>query len=216
MRRVMIAIPCGNELDVNFVISLTELLQHPKPDDLMIDLEWEPGSLVYDARNILSQRAVMGNYDYVLWFDSDMSFQPDILDRMLESIEGRECVCGMFFSRRPPFRPTIYQNCDIDKAEDGEVVINFEQVKPIPEGIFEIAACGFAAVLIRTELLKEIFDKGGLPFSPMLGLGEDLSACVRFRELGHKLHCDSSIIVGHTAKVIVGGDDYRIAWNNTQ
>lgn len=208
--RILIAVPCGDLLDVNFVDSLLHLEQ---PENISLDIQLASGSLIYDARNGLARRAVEGKFDYILWLDSDMSFEPDLLKRMIESIGDKEFLSAMFFSRRPPFKATIYSKCGYTEKEDGSNDLLFESYHPIPEGIFEIAASGFAAVLCKVELFKEIFDAGGLPFSPMLGFGEDLSACIRFRSLGHKLYCDSTIYVGHTAHIIIGGESYKEAWN---
>lgn len=210
--KILIAVPCADQLDVNFVDSLFHLKQ---PDGVEVGIQFAAGSLIYDARNGLAKRAVDQGFDYMLWFDSDMTFPPDILERLLEDIEGREFVSGLYFSRRPPFKPTIYQKCDVAQSDDGSVHLEWEHYKPIPSGIVEIAACGFGCVLMKTELLKDVFEKSGLPFSPILGFGEDLSVCVRLRQLGHKLHCDTRLLLGHTSHIVIGGDDYRTSWNNT-
>jgi len=214
--RIMIAIPCGDTVDTNTFVSTVNLIRHEIPG-VQTELVVLSNSLVYDARNQLAQKAVSGGYDAILWIDSDMTFQPDLLERLLTDMQDgqdRDLVCGLFYSRRT-FRPTMFSKCRITSDEEG-THIETELYKPIPYGIFEIEACGFAAVLTKTSIFKEILDKGGLPFSPMLGLGEDLSACIRVREFGHKLFCDSTIDVGHVSHLIIGGDDYRISWNETE
>lgn len=208
--KIMIAVPCGDGLDVNFVDSLMHL---KTPENVQLDIQFASGSLVYDARNGLAKRAVDSKADYILWIDSDMSFEPDLLERLLESAGTKEFMCGMFFSRRPPFKATVYKKCDYINKDDGSVDIEFELYRPLPDEPFQIKACGFAAVLTKTSLFEEIFNKGGLPFSPMLGFGEDLSACIRIRQLGHELWCDPNIYVGHTAHVVIGGKSYKESWN---
>ena len=50
---------------------------------------------------------------------------------------------------------------------------------------------------MKASLLKEVKDKYGLPFSPILGFGEDISFCMRLKELGKKMYCDPRAKLGH-------------------
>lgn len=212
--KVMIAIPCADHLDVRFVKSLTDLLFHI-PKDVAVAVQYHPGSLIYDARNQLAKLAVENEFDYMLWLDSDMSFEPDLLERLIEDIQGREFVSGLYFTRKPPkFKPTIFQKCDI-KQKDDQVGIEWEWVENIPSEIFEIKACGFGCVFMSVKLIKAILEKNGLPFSPILGLGEDLSFCVKARTVipDLKLWCDPKLIIGHTAQLVIGDQDMVDDWN---
>ena len=44
-------------------------------------------SLIYDARNQLAAQALKAQADYILWLDSDMIVQPDVIPRMLKHME---------------------------------------------------------------------------------------------------------------------------------
>lgn len=207
--KTLIAVPCMDQLDVAFVESLTQMQTGGQAA-----VQFAAGSLVYDARNRLSQIAVENDFDRVLWLDSDMSFGPDFLERMSEALEetGADMVTALYFTRRPPYKPLVYSQCDyIFQGNDARIDVTL--VEQIPDERFEVAACGFGGVLMKADILKEIRSQKGLPFSPIYGLGEDLSFCVRARSLGKKLICDPSIMMGHSAKVIVGGPDYVNRWN---
>ena len=66
-------------------------------------------SLIYDARNGLVKRAIEGNFDRILWLDSDMDFDPDLMERLSADMdEGREYVSALFFKRKAPIKPCIY------------------------------------------------------------------------------------------------------------
>ena len=61
--------------------------------------------------------------------------------------------------------------------------------------------------MMNTSLLKEVEAKYGLPFAPMIGFGEDLSFCLRVKDLGKKIWCDSRVKVGHIGYKTYGEDD---------
>lgn len=208
--KTLIAIPCMDQIDVPFVESLTQLRM--VGDTAM---QFASGSLIYDARNKLAQIAVDNDVDRVLWLDSDMTFEPDFLERMSETLEssGADMVSALYFSRRPPYKPLAYRQCDY-VFEGNDARIDVSLIDKIPDKTFEIAACGFGGVLMRAEILKTIREQRGLPFSPIYGLGEDLSFCVRARALGKVIVCDPTIHMGHLAKMAIGGPDYVTRWNS--
>ena len=209
--RIMIAVPCGDQLDVRFVDSLTQL---QTPDETI--LRFAPGSLVYDARNKLASMAAGYECDYILWLDSDMVFQGNLLGRMLESIGDRDFLTALYFERRDPWRPTIFNPCHVEYNSDGSVTTVVERVEHIPDEIFEIESCGFGCVLMKTKHLADIMKEGGLPFSPMFGVGEDISCCIRLHERGVKMWCDPNIIVGHVGHVVIGSEELLNEWNSRQ
>lgn len=204
--RILIAIPCGDTLDVNFVDSLLRL---KKPEGTEIKLF--PGSLVYEARNNLGKLGT--EYDYVLWLDSDMSFGADLLDRLLDDIQGKDFVSGLYFGRRPPFRPCAFARCGF--LTDGEkTIFDWERVGRLTDDMMEVEAVGFGCVLMTGAALKDTFEKFSLPFTPIMGYGEDLAFCIRFRELGYRIWLDPKIIPKHTAHIPIGDETYIESWNN--
>lgn len=186
--KTMIAIPCMDKIDTPFVQSL---LQMPKPD---CEVAFAVSSLIYDARNILAEKAVNDGYDAVLWLDSDMVFQPDLLERLSVHLKEHEFVTGVYSTRKPQYVPCVYS--DITPGKPATPVID------LPKEPFEIMGCGFGAVLMSTSLIKDIGEQYGRPFSPASGLGEDLSFCARATYLGHKLICDPSVRLGHVGSFI--------------
>lgn len=192
--KTMIAIPCMDMMHSQFVMSLTGLRL-----DGDIKFAYAVSSLVYDARNSLARKAIVEGFDRVLWLDSDMEFQPDLYKRLKEDLdEGRDLVSGLYVTRKGTIKPVIFEEC-------GYKHMGGNEVKPIAttyyeypkDQIFEISACGFGGVLMNVSLIKEVEAKYGLPFAPMLGFGEDISFCMRAKELGYKLWCDSRVKMGH-------------------
>ena len=145
------------------------------------------------ARNTLARKAVKDGFDRVLWIDSDMSFEPDLMERLNADMdEGWDVVTGLYFKRTFPLEPVIYKSIDVDEPK-AETYWDYPQ-----DAQFPVAGCGFGGVLIKTETLMDLDEP---PFLPFLHLSEDLSYCVRMAEKGRKIACDSRIKLGHMGTI---------------
>lgn len=172
-----------------------------------ISLRFNLGSLVYTSRNYLALMAMQDEADLIMWFDSDMVFNPDTLLRLLKDIDdGADFVTGVYYRRTSPFTPTLFSKLDIN--EEGVAI--WDQIEEVPDkGLFEVAGCGFGCVLMKTDIAMDVFKKFGRLFSPIGEVGEDLSFCWRARECGYKLMCDPDIPLGHVAHTMVTKDFYK-------
>ena len=196
--KTLIAIPCGDQLEANFVECLLNLRPVGETEIKLLK-----GTLVYDARNQLTQYALeKGGYDFVLWLDSDMTFEPDLLERLMADIDGKQAVTGLCFGRRPPFKPCIYKSIRVEKEGLG-VMPHADNWYDYPrDQLFEVEGFGFACVLMRIDML-DAMSVYGIPFFPVAGLGEDLSFCWRARQLDIRLWCDSRLKIGHIMRLSV-------------
>ena len=158
-------------------------------------------TIINDARNEFVSRAIVGEYDRVLWIDSDMVFEPDLMERLSADMdEGMEYVCGLYFKRVFPTAPVIYKELR-QSAMPG--ILEAVTYKDYPkDSIFEIEGSGFGAVMTTTRILKAAWDKYGPPFYQVANLGEDLSFCWRLKEMGVKMYCDSSVKCGHIGQFV--------------
>ena len=99
MKKILIAIPTMDMVPMGFAQSLAML---NKVGECVVSSV--VGSLIYDARNKLAAEAVKLEADYVMWFDSDMIFQADTLERLMKDLDdGRDIVSGLYFRRSAPF-----------------------------------------------------------------------------------------------------------------
>lgn len=190
--KTMIAIPCLETVHTDFFCAFSEM------DKSEAKYMVTKSSLIYDARNKLAAHAIQNGFDAVLWLDSDMVFDKDILRRFEAHIEeGKEYISGIFFTRSNPVKPCIYRTLEY-KNENNYITSNVEMYFDYPrDQVFEIAASGFGAVMTKVDLLKRVWHEVGAPFMPILGLGEDLAFCLRAINVGAKMYCDSRIKVGH-------------------
>ncbi len=194
--KVFVAIPSLDTVPALFCQSLA-LLQ--RAGDTVVG--FQVGSLVYNARNELARQAIKSEADWVLWLDSDMVFEPDLLKKMLKVCEENDIdfLTGLCFRRKPPYTPTLFDR--LDKMEHGA---SYTTIMSVPEGRFKVGGCGFAGVLMSTDVLMSVAARfGGRMFDPLEGFGEDVSFCWRARQCGYEIWCDSDIELGHIGSMVV-------------
>ena len=194
--KILIAIPCMDTVPVPFAECLLNL---DKPEGTKVC--FKPSSLIYDARNLLSLKAIQDEFDYVMWFDSDMVFPHDTLTRLLKDLDEYHAriASGLYFKRYLPTAPVIYQVLDEPKKnERGMLVRQLETYDDYPkDSKFLIHGAGFGCMLTHTSVLKQVWDTFGPAFAPLPWGGEDISFCYRVKQLGIYMYCDSSIKCGH-------------------
>lgn len=203
--KTLVAVPCMDYVPTAFLRALMSLQVAGE-----VQFTFAQSSLIYDARNLLAGVAIDGGFDRVLWLDSDMVFDPHLFMRLSEHLDmGKTFVSGLYFSRKPPMQPVLYK--DLYLTQGGAwPTPHVEPFADYPrDELFAVKGCGFGAVMMTTQLLRDVRDKFGLPFSPMSGWGEDLSFCLRAAELGETLWCDSSIKLGHLGQVVYDESAYR-------
>lgn len=199
--KILIAVPSMDQVPVQFAQSLSMLY---RVGDCSV--AFQVGSLIYTSRNHLAGIAIEQQYDYVMWFDSDMVFRPDTLQRMVEELErdNLDILTGLYFRRVYPFKPVLFSKLvPIEKGWE------WEEPTEIPDKPFELAGCGFGCVLMKTEVLMDVQAKFNDMFGPLNNIGEDLSFCWRATECGYKVICDPSIRLGHVGHMVVDRQFYE-------
>lgn len=203
--KTLIGIPAMDFVSTSFMSCLTGL--QPVGDT---SLHVVQSSLIYDARNDIALRAVNEGYDRILWLDSDVTFPSDLLERMSARMdEGYEFISGLYFTRKEPIKPLIFQRVELTK-KDGKGIPVSDNFADYPRNdVFRIAGCGFGCVMMTVDLVRRIFEAYGAAFSPLPGFGEDLSFCIRANAVGTKMYCDSSIKLGHIGQSIITESVYE-------
>lgn len=198
----VVGVPCMDEVDTVFMASL---LGMHRPVNDVTHYKIKKGSLIFDARNEIAVDAIMEQSDRVLMVDSDMRFDSDMMERLSARIDqGCEMVCGLFFKRVYPTEPVIYSRIEPPIFDDdGKPIKQVDVYRDYPKDqLFEVQGCGFGAVMMTTQLIKDVWDAyQSPPFTPADWCGEDMAFCYKVRQLGRKIWCDSSIKVGHMGKI---------------
>lgn len=195
--KTLIAVPCMDQVAAPFAQSIATMRT---VGDTVYD--FRIGSLIYDSRNRLVKDALDFKADFILWMDSDMIFPGDTMLKLMKHMEdGKDIVSGLYFRRRSPFTPVLY-----DKIERGQ----HSDLTEYPENsLFEVQGCGFGCVMTRVEAMQDILLNSHDWFTPFEGYGEDLSFCLRARDNGYKIWCDSTLKCGHIGQVVVDEMIYK-------
>ena len=199
--KVFIAIPCMDTLSAKFAQCLVNLVNYKR--DFDVEVGFHIGSLVYDSRNKLAERAINSDCDYILWLDSDMVFEPDLMTRLFESLKANDAdfVSGLYFKRFPPYEPVVYSKFDI---VDDEIIA--EKMTEVPETVTAVGGVGFGCVLMSTALALAVYNEYNTMFAPIGNVGEDIAFCYRAQTLGYKVLLDPSIRCGHVGHYVITED----------
>lgn len=132
--------------------------------------------------------------DWLLQLDTDITFEPDLLGRMLNRMDkfNIDILVGMYLYKNPPHPPVLY---GYDKQKKSKFVFGDWQVDA---DLIPIKGAGAGCLLVR----KSVFDKLTNPFDIILAddkvpLSEDHSFFERCWELGIKAYAAPDIYVKH-------------------
>lgn len=203
--KTLIAVPCMSMVYADFMTSLVTL-DKPEGCELMV----QKNTLIYDARNRIAGSAIQRGFDYVFWVDSDMSFQTDAMTMLLQDAEqGCHFVSGLYFTRHKPIMPSLFKDVVYRRMENGKLESHGDVMDKYPKNaLFETAGSGFACVVTSVQLLYDIWQKFGAPFTPLERLGEDIGFCWKAAQCGYKLYADSRVKVGHVGEYTYTEKDY--------
>ena len=197
--RTLIAVPCFDMVNTDFMKCMLDMEKDDNTSYTVIK-----NSLIYNARNTIAQNAIRFGFDRVLWLDSDMMFPADILPKLAAHMDkGLDFVSGLYYMRSAQKMPVVFTDVwytvTNNTAESGATPVD-----AMPYGLFEIGGAGFGCVMTSVTMLKKLVERYGAPFTPMMGLGEDLAFCWRAKQNGFKMYCDSRIKCGHIGQAVYG------------
>lgn len=196
--KTLIVIPCMDSVPTQFCQSLAMLKKEGE-----CAIAFQMSSLIYMARNELAMKAIKMGADYILWLDSDMVFEPDLMTRLFKTLEEKSAdfVSGLYFKRFPPYEPVAYSTFDIVDDE-----IKAEKMTDVPKEITSVGGVGFGCVLMSTAMAMAVFDEYNTMFAPIGNVGEDIAFCYRAKTLGYEILLDPSIRCGHVGHYVVTED----------
>ncbi len=184
--RIAIGIPCGDMLHSSFSLSLATMMFHTGQQyrSLSLAIIDKRTSLIQRSRQEIVQDAYVLGADKLLFLDSDMTFPPDTLLRLLQLDKP---IVGCNASRR-------------SEGDDGTGV--GMDGKPIAidrdRGVIRVKSLGFAVMLIDMKVFAAEISKDNAIFKVRskdgTWIGEDRDWCSR-----HEIWCDTtlSLEIGH-------------------
>lgn len=197
--KTLIAVPCMDQVPAQFCQSLANLKKVGE-----CEINFKISSLIYTSRDALAKEAIASKAKYILWLDSDIVFPPDLMIRMINTIEEDTILTGVYYRRGKPFTPVLFE--DLELTEEGWKWSDLPYMRNHP---FEVGGCGFGCVLMPTEAVIGVSLNFKQLFNPISGIGEDLSFCWRARQSGYRIICDPDIQVGHVGHLVINEDFYN-------
>jgi len=164
--------------------------------------------------------------EWLFWIDTDMGFEPDTIDRLLEVADPveRPIVGGLCFAQkqtvpdgmggwRTALAPTIYDWTTIEAT--GETGFLSRRDYPV-NTLVRAAGTGSACILIHRTVFERMAEAGGRnwydripnPTANNRLLGEDLSFCLRAGAIDIPLYIHTGVRTTHFKPAWLGEADY--------
>ncbi len=226
---VFMACPTTRDFSVQYVesIFLTRLKG---------SLHWTSivGQDIMTARNLIVERFLQSNCEYLLMHDSDATWNQDAVQRLVE--RQVQAVTPLIFMRRiPPTPPlgklvshtpggdSVYSFAEtvnrliamnnahaFDKCDRNEILFDKS-----PEDMQVIDGAGAHFMLLHRSALEAI----GAPWYQCTekNAGEDFDFCRRLAKAGIPLYLDWSVFTGHVAGpgITLGVREFLASWDTT-
>jgi GT2 family glycosyltransferase len=199
MARILIAVPNAGGIEPDTLISIYNM---DVPSGIETELKSFYGYLIDDARNKIVKHAIDNRYDGILFVDSDMTLPKNTLTRFIS--ESKDIVSGLYIKKLSNDEKVIELFLKNENTSaDGKIIRNVKPTDFKDNKTFEVDACGFGCVLIRTS----VFLKIGYPYfkyqfneNPLLNTSEDIDFCIKAKYRGFKIYAATDILLGHIGK----------------
>ena len=199
--KVALCIPCHGDTKADFTFCLARMIASTLTAGRGVELETliARSSILVQSRTRLFEWAQDWGADYILWMDSDHTFAPQSL---LKLLSHRLPVVGANYRRRHVDNfPSA-----VSRDGDGKWHLVFTTAaKANAQQLEEVDRLGFGLLLMEMKAVRDalgdnlypLFETQSLPDGSFVG--EDAFFCDRLRGAGVKIHVDHevSLLVGH-------------------
>jgi hypothetical protein len=163
---------------------------------------------VVEARNALVEAHLKGEAGHSIFFDADMSFPPDTINRLLS--HGKDIIGGAYYQRQFPYYPHLYDNLGTWEYPRSKRIIALQP-------LMEVASQGTGCLLVR----REVYEKIGSPWYSLRYVlidhlvGEDINFALTAKRCGFTSYADTTLDIGHIGAFHVTPAEaakYRESW----
>ena len=195
------------------------------PFDIMVSRHYSP--VIFHCRaNLLGADNRAGKhqlpfqgrvpYDYIMWLDSDIVFQPEqilsLFNRMQRD-KAIEVLCGIYLTTSGT-HSTIVKDWDVEYfLKTGMFPFLTpqqlkEEANKHPKKLAEVFYAGMGCMMVRRGALEKITYPWFEPVMHEIEISkdfssEDVSLCWKWNDAGVKIYVDPDIIVGHEKSTII-------------
>jgi hypothetical protein len=188
---VAVCLPTGHVVTAKTAVCLGLLMHHSArllPQMAIVPAE---GCYIAQSRNQIAKMALDGGADALLWIDSDQTFPPNGLLRLLD--QNLPFVGATYRMRNPPHPYTL------KLADKSDMANRLPRVSFLPGGF----------CLIRREVYEAMpfpwyrADYDLDPDQPGVFIGEDVFFCGHARAANFEIHCDLTLTreIGHVVEI---------------
>lgn len=185
VKNILIAIPTAKYIEPETFKSIYSL---EVPEGYKTHFQYFYGYRIDQIRNLIAEWMVKGPYDYLFSVDSDISFAPDTLKKLLE--HDKSIVSGVYRQRK--------EHDLIIEVYGPNGNLKWEDIAD--KGLVAAEGCGFGCVLVKRQVFVDI----GYPqfeyhsaIDHAHTISEDVDFCRKAKAKGHGTYIDTSILCGH-------------------
>ena len=206
---VYIAMPCYDSVKINTMLSIIKLVVQLRRSGITMGINTMKSPLIHQARNYLTSVFLTTEYEYLLFIDSDVEFEPEAVAKML--VAKKDIICTPYRTKSEQLDKHVY-------------TVEFKDPKTIPflpGGLVEIEAGPTGLMLIDRKVFEKIIknrpdlkiknkvkpdsDKThkfyynffNFGFIDGYAMGEDVSFCKLARENDFKLYANIESPTAH-------------------
>ena len=206
---IYIAMPCYDSVKINTMLSVIQLVQQLGKSGIAVGINTMKSPLIHQARNYLTSVFLTTKYQYLLFIDSDVEFEPEAVVRML--VAKKSIVCTPYRVKAPKLDKHIYTVEFKDPKNIPILPGGLVELEAGPTGLMLIDRVVFEKIMKKYPYLKiknkatptadkshefyyNFFDFG---FKDGYAMGEDVSFCRLARGSGFNIYANTQSTTQH-------------------
>jgi len=218
--KIIFCLP-GNHFSGKFLDCWTDLITLCSSKNIQFGVSRRESCNIYYVRNMclggdtlrgINQVPFNGkvDYDYLMWIDSDQIFLPDHFFNLLDKAisQNLNILSGLYLMENGKQFATVKNWDEKYFLKNGHFrFMTFDDFKNKVNPI-EVSYTGFGFMLIKKGVFESMKYPWFKPIKQNIGdltefTMEDVSFCLKAKELNYKIHIDPTIIVGHEKRVVL-------------
>ena len=197
-----IAMPCYDMVKIQTMISMVKLVAQLTTAGIKKEVNTMKSPYIAYARNILTARFIQSDYDYLLFIDSDVEFEPECPLRMLVAQQDIVCTPYRIKTNDPSitkYTTTVKDTQNVTILPGGliEILQGPAGMMMIHRRVFEKLMKERPDLEIKTDKHRDLFPKDlkifsfwDCTFKDGIWTGDDIAFCNLARSVGFKLHAN--------------------------
>ena len=152
--KIYVATPCYDSMRIETCVSLMDMFSTLGRSGIECKFKSVKTSLVTHGRNLLTCGFLDSNFDYMLFVDADVEFQPEAVARML--VPKKDIICTPYRVKEENIKYAVkFKDPDFIKIEPFDLV----EIEEGPAGLMLIKRVVFERLMDKRPDLKINFDE---------------------------------------------------------